>query len=69
MTAMELAAKLYRGRFNSRQAADIVAWMAECFGYERVDGLVALEDYYKEADRMYAQKDIGYKGIKVGAKR
>ena len=68
MEPMELARRLYRGGFNSRQAGDIVIWMAEPFKYDRVPALATLEDYYEEADRLYAEKDQGYKGIKVGPK-
>jgi len=62
---MELAAKLYRGGFNSRQAGDIVAWLAELYDYERVDGLVALEDYYKEADELYRRSEPKKVGVTI----
>lgn len=48
MIPLELSTKLYNAGFNSREAGDIVLWMAEPFNYSRVQGLAVLEDVYKE---------------------
>lgn len=48
MNLIEFANKLYNAGFDSRQAGDIVIWMAEPFSYDRIEGLVVLEDVYRE---------------------
>lgn len=65
MDLMTLAAKLYRGGFDSRQAGDIVLWMAEPFKYNRLAGLAALVDYYEEADRMFPRKEPKKVGVRI----
>lgn len=44
METVALVANLLRGGFSTREAEDIILWMAEPYGYDRVEGLALLEE-------------------------
>lgn len=65
MDLHNIVARLHKGGFSIREAAEIVLWMAELGKYERTAGLVYLEQYYQEARHIGLNTGRQYRDVRV----